>query len=264
MTKCILTIAGSDPSGGAGIQADLKTFSALGGYGMSVITALTAQNTQGVDSVLPVPADFVEQQFDSIHRDIVITSAKIGMLMNESIVMRISDLLDRYSLPFVVLDTVMVAKGGHPLLAPNAIAAIRRELLPKVSLITPNLPEAAALLGCTEAKTEAEMEIQAKRLCDMGCQAVLVKGGHLNSESSPDYLVVGEAVHRFIATRIATHHTHGTGCTLSAAIATLLPNHDLVTAIQKAKTYLTHALGAADRLAIGQGIGPAHHFHAWW
>ncbi|MCW2475673.1 bifunctional hydroxymethylpyrimidine kinase/phosphomethylpyrimidine kinase [Candidatus Symbiopectobacterium sp. NZEC151] len=261
-----LTIAGTDPSGGAGIQADLKTFSALSAYGTSVITALVAQNTQGVQSVYRIEPDFVAAQLDSVLSDVRIDSAKIGMLAQSDIVEAVAERLQRYAVPYIVLDTVMLAKSGDPLLAPEAVAAIRETLLPRVSLITPNLPEAAALLACNAATTESEMKAQGQGLLEMGCRAVLIKGGHLSDAESPDWLFQrGHAPQRFCAPRVKTRHTHGTGCTLSAALAALRPRHpDWENTVQAAKHYLQHALLAADSLEVGQGIGPVHHFHQWW
>lgn len=263
MVKC-LTIAGSDPSGGAGIQADLKTFSALGVYGMSVITALTAQSTQGVDSVLAISPQFIKAQFDSIYKDIQIDSVKIGMLMNQDIVHMIYQLLKSASISTIVLDTVMIAKGGHPLLKSDAVAAIRDLLLPLATIITPNLPEAATLLGSEEAKTEEQMQEQGHELLKLGCQAVLMKGGHLLSDESPDYLITADRAIRLTSSRIQTKNTHGTGCTLSSAIAALLPTYSLEQAITEAKNYVHSAICHADDLSVGKGIGPTHHFYRWW
>jgi hydroxymethylpyrimidine/phosphomethylpyrimidine kinase len=260
-----LTIAGSDSGGGAGIQADLKAFSALGAYGMSVITALTAQNTQGVHAVHAVPPDFVLAQLDAVLADIRVDSVKIGMLANAEIVAAVARGLRQHRPACVVLDTVMIAKGGHPLLLPEAIAGIRDELLPLANLITPNLPEAAALLGGTQAQTEQQMQDQGRALLQMGAQAVLMKGGHLGGDESPDWLITPTGFTRFAAQRIPTQHTHGTGCTLSAALAALRPKHpDWPSTVQAAKNYLLAAIAAADQLQVGQGIGPVQHFHAWW
>lgn len=260
-----LTIAGTDPSGGAGIQADLKTFSALQAYGTSVITALVAQNTCGVQSVYRIEPAFVAAQLDSVLDDVRIDSAKIGMLAESDIVDTVADALASYTIPYVVLDTVMVAKSGDPLLAPEAVEAIRRRLLPVVSLITPNLSEAAALLDCPMATNEKEMLEQGKALLAMGCSAVLMKGGHLSESESPDWLITTQGAVRFSSPRVATKHTHGTGCTLSAALAALRPRYDnWEQTIQVAKAYLQQALMMADSLEVGHGIGPVHHFHAWW
>ncbi|RJL50871.1 bifunctional hydroxymethylpyrimidine kinase/phosphomethylpyrimidine kinase [Pectobacterium carotovorum] len=261
-----LTIAGTDPSGGAGIQADLKAFSALGAYGTSVITALVAQNTRGVQSVYRIEPDFVAAQLDSVLSDVRIDSAKIGMLAQTDIVETVAERLRRYAVPFVVLDTVMLAKSGDPLLAPEAVESIRRELLPLVSLITPNLPEAAALLNTLPATNEREMREQGEALLAMGCQAVLMKGGHLSEAESPDWLFSRQAEpQRFSSPRVKTRHTHGTGCTLSAALAALRPRHDSwAETVKAAKDYLLQALQQADTLEVGHGIGPVHHFHRWW
>ncbi|AKA37938.1 bifunctional hydroxymethylpyrimidine kinase/phosphomethylpyrimidine kinase [Yersinia ruckeri] len=260
-----LTIAGTDPSGGAGIQADLKTFSALGAYGTSVVTALVAQNTRGVQSVYPIDPTFVAAQLDSVLDDVRIDTAKIGMLANQHIVQLVAEKIRQYPIEFVVLDTVMLAKSGDPLLAPEAIVALREQLLPQVSLITPNLPEAAALLGCQPATNEQQMCDQGRALLAMGCQAVLMKGGHLTGNDSPDWLFTPSGEYRFCLPRIATRHTHGTGCTLSAALAALRPRQShWAETVSAAKSYLQGALQQADTLEVGEGIGPVHHFYRWW
>lgn len=260
-----LTIAGTDPSGGAGIQADLKTFSALGAYGASVITALVAQNTCGVQSIYQIEPAFVAAQLDSVLNDLRIDSVKIGMLANAGIVQAVAERLRRYQPEYVVLDTVMLAKSGDPLLAPEAVESIRRELLPLASVITPNLPEAAALLECAPAENELQMREQGRALLAMGCQAVLMKGGHLSESDSPDWLFTSGQEQRFNAPRVATRHTHGTGCTLSAALAALRPRRqNWALTLADAKVYLLRALQQADTLEVGHGIGPVHHFHAWW
>jgi hydroxymethylpyrimidine/phosphomethylpyrimidine kinase len=274
----VLTIAGSDSGGGAGIQADLKTFSALGAYGASVITALTAQNTRGVQAVEIPPADFVTAQLDAVFSDIRIDAVKIGMLANADIVRAVADSLHRYRPAYVILDTVMVAKSGHALLAPDAVTALRDTLLPLATLITPNLPEAAALLAEPVATNEAGMVRQGKALRAAGARAVLIKGGHLGNHSdnpqSPDWLIEADVsgqlqATRITAARIAVPNTHGTGCTLSAAIAALAPRRaTLVEAVRDAKAYLSEALAQSTRLTVSSNtdasIGPVHHFHAWW
>lgn len=260
----ILTIAGSDPSGGAGIQADLKAFSALGTYGMSIITALTAQSTQGVTGVLPVPTEFIEKQYHTLMDDIEVDAVKMGALVNSEIIHTVADLLESRPIPFVVLDTVMIAKGGHPLLVEDAVSAIRDRMLPLADIITPNLPEAAALLGAEEAKSEAEMEEQGRALLALGPKAVLMKGGHLAHTTSPDLLITSAGVERFVSPRIETKNTHGTGCTLSAAIAALYPQYGLKEGVQLAKAYIDGAIANADKLGVGKGIGPTHHFYRWW
>lgn len=260
-----LTIAGTDPSGGAGIQADLKTFSALGAYGCSVITALVAQNTRGVQSVYRITPEFVVAQLDSVLSDVRIDTTKIGMLAEADIVEAVAERLQRYQVKNVVLDTVMLAKSGDPLLSPSAVGTIRTRLLPQVSIITPNLPEAAVLLDTPHARNEQEMLEQGRALLQLGCEAVLMKGGHLSDAESPDWLFTREGEQRFTAPRILTKNTHGTGCTLSAALAALRPrHHDWAGTVQEAKTWLSAALAQADTLEVGEGIGPVHHFHAWW
>ena len=266
MIPNVLTIAGSDPSGGAGIQADLKTFSALGGYGMSVLTGLTAQNTRGVVGVHPVPAEFVTRQLDAVFDDIRVDSVKIGMLATAEVVAAVAGVLAVRRPRFIVLDPVMVAKSGDRLLLADAVASLREVLLPLVDVVTPNLPEAADLLGEPEATDEATMATQAKALAALG-PAVLLKGGHLGGAESPDLLLEPDATApvRLTAQRIATTSDHGTGCTLSSAIAALRPRHDnLLDTVRAAKEYLTGALAAAGRLEVGHGHGPVHHFHAWW
>jgi hydroxymethylpyrimidine/phosphomethylpyrimidine kinase len=261
----VLTIAGSDSSGGAGIQADLKTFSALGVYGASVVTALTAQNTQGVVAVLPTPADFVAAQLDAVFSDLRIDAVKIGMLVNTEIVAVVAAALKRYRPATVVLDTVMISKSGHALLADEAVLALRDTLLPICDLLTPNLPEAARLLNCEVAREETEMVRQGVLLQRMGPKAVLMKGGHLGGKHSPDWLIDGFGNGKLGAARIEVTGTHGTGCTLSAAIAALRPQRlDMASAVNDAKTYLSSALMQGPRLSVGSGIGPVHHFHAWW
>ncbi len=262
----VLTIAGSDPSGGAGIQADLKTFSALGAYGMSAITGLTAQNTVGVRSVFPVPAPFVAEQLDAVFDDVRVDAVKIGMLADASVVSAVAAVLAERRPPFVVLDPVMVAKSGDRLLAEAAVAALVGELLPMADLVTPNLPEAADLLGVAEATSEVVMAEQLAALVARG-PAVLLKGGHLGGPESPDLFQEspGGPVERLVAARIPTKSDHGTGCTLSSAIAALRPRRDdTLTAIRDAKAYLTGALAAASALSVGSGHGPVHHFHGMW
>lgn len=265
MIPNVLTIAGSDSGGGAGIQADLKTFSALGAFGASAITALTAQNTHGVTAVHAPPAEFMTAQLDAVFGDLRIDAVKLGMLANADIVRAVAAALRRYRPRYVVLDTVMISKSGHALLQPEAVAALRDELLPLASVITPNLPEAAALLGQAEAHDEDGMRAQAAALRALGAPGVLIKGGHLAGEESPDWLFDADGEYRLSAPRVSTRHTHGTGCTLSAAIAALLPqSNDLREAVRGAKDYLVGALKNADRLSVGTGIGPVHHFHRWW
>ncbi len=260
-----LTIAGSDSSGGAGIQADLKTFAALGVYGASVITALTAQNTNGVTGIHPVPAEFVTAQIDAVFGDLKVKAVKIGMLAERATVDAIVAGLARWSPRHIVLDPVMVATSGDRLLAPDAVEGLRTRLIPRASLITPNLPEAAALLDEAVVASEAAIESQGKRLLSMGCAAVLIKGGHGQGSESIDYLFRGSGTIALAAPRIATKNTHGTGCSLSSAIAAgLAKGEDLETAIRHAKTWISAAIAAADRLGVGHGNGPIHHFHKFY
>ncbi|HSZ91095.1 MAG TPA: bifunctional hydroxymethylpyrimidine kinase/phosphomethylpyrimidine kinase [Acetobacteraceae bacterium] len=260
----VLTIAGSDPSGGAGIQADLKTFSALGVYGASVITALTAQNTQGVRGFTVVEPDFVAAQIDSVFEDLRIDAVKIGMVATAAVAMAIAGRLRHYKPRNVVLDPVMVAKSGDRLLQDDAIAAISGQLVPLATVITPNLPEAAVLCGEAAPATLADMHRTVRALHGLGARAVLLKGGALDSADSPDLLFDGSNMIELPARRIATRNTHGTGCTLSAALAALLPRYELPEAARRAKAYLTAALAASDRLSVGSGRGPVHHFYALW
>jgi hydroxymethylpyrimidine/phosphomethylpyrimidine kinase len=259
-----LTIAGSDSSGGAGIQADLKTFAALGVYGASVITALTAQNTNGVSGIHLVPADFVTAQMDAVFSDLDVKAVKIGMVGQLATVDAIVVALKRWSPKHVVLDPVMVATSGDRLLAADAAEALRTKLIPRASLITPNLPEAAALLDEPVAESKTSIERQGKRLLAMGCPAVLIKGGHGQGAESIDYLVRGNGIIALTAPRIATKNTHGTGCSLSSAIAAgLARGEDMETAVRNAKVWVSAAIAAADRLGVGHGNGPIHHFHAF-
>jgi hydroxymethylpyrimidine/phosphomethylpyrimidine kinase len=265
MIANVLTIAGSDSGGGAGIQADLKTFGALGAYGCSVVTALTAQNTRAVTAIHEVPADFVRAQLDAVFDDIEIAAVKIGMLASRAIVEAVAAGLERHGAQNVVLDPVMVAKSGDRLLRPDAVDALKRRLLPLATLITPNLPEAGDLLGLEEPGDEAGMIAAAAALRALGPRAVLVKGGHLVEADSVDILDDGGEPLTLVAPRVATANTHGTGCTLAAAIAALLgQGMALREAVRGAKAYLTQAIAAADRLEVGHGHGPVHHFHAWW
>jgi hydroxymethylpyrimidine/phosphomethylpyrimidine kinase len=265
MTAIAVTIAGSDSSGGAGIQADLKTFSALGVYGASVITALTAQNTQGVSAIHDVPAHFIAAQIDAVFSDLKVNAVKIGMLSQPVAIATVTAGLERWKQTRVVLDPVMIATSGDRLLAPAAIEGLKRDLIPRALLITPNLHEAAALLDAPVAQNEEEMRGQAERLLALGAKAVLIKGGHAQGPEAVDLLVTPAAAARLSAEKVDTVHTHGTGCTLSAAIAAgLAKGYRLSEAVADAKTYVTHAIAAADELEIGRGHGPTHHFHAWW
>src|SRR6478752_6224903 len=261
-TPIALTIAGSDSSGGAGVQADLKTFAALGVYGAAVITALTAQNTMGVRGIHQVPAAFVTAQIDAVFSDLAVGAVKIGMVAQLDNIDAIAAGLKRWSPKHVVLDPVMVATSGDRLLASEAIEALRSKLIPCASIITPNLPEAAALLGEPVAESEAAVEHQGKRLLAMGCRAVLIKGGHGEGAESIDYLIDPQGTRALPAPRIATKNTHGTGCSLSSAIAAgLAKGEGLETAVRNAKAWISAAISAADRFSVGHGHGPIHHFH---
>jgi len=260
-----LTIAGSDPSGGAGIQADLKTFSAHGAYGTSVVTALTAQSTRGVTGVHTVPTDFVAEQWRTLVADVRVDAIKIGMLATAELADLVATFLDEGVSEYVVLDPVMVATSGDRLLDADAVDAVRR-LLPRASLVTPNLPEAADLLGTTPARTTAEMLDHAHALADLGAQRVLLKGGHrADGDRSVDVLVGPEGSHELSAPRVETRHTHGTGCSLSSALAALRPQRESwYAAAQEAKQWLTAALHHGRDLGIGSGAGPVHHLHNLW
>jgi hydroxymethylpyrimidine/phosphomethylpyrimidine kinase len=265
MTPIALTIAGSDSSGGAGIQADLKTFAALGVYGATVITALTAQSTHGVTAIHEVPPDFITAQMYAVLSDLAVGAVKIGMLPCAGAIAAVAAGLDTWTLANVVLDPVMVASSGDRLLAGDAIVEFKRELIPRARVVTPNLPEAAALLDTTMATDEHEMLLQAEGILALGAKAVLIKGGHGTGHESVDLLLDGGAVTRLAARRIATRNTHGTGCTLSSAIAAgLAKGRDLASAVSEAKDYVTAAIAAADRLDVGGGPGPLHHFYAVW
>ena len=264
-TPVALTIAGSDSSGGAGIQADLKTFAALGVYGASVITALTAQNTKAISAIHPLPGDFVTAQLDAVFGDLDVGAVKIGMVAQVSTIEAVAASLRHWSPKHVVLDPVMVATSGDRLLAEDAIEALRTKLIPRASLITPNLPEAAALLGEGVAASEAAIESQGKKLLAMGCPAVLIKGGHGQGRESIDYLIDGKRIVALAAPRVATKNTHGTGCSLSSAIAAHLAKGDeMETAVRNAKRWISAAIAAADRLTVGHGRGPIHHFHRYY
>ena len=253
-----LTIAGSDSGGGAGIQADLKSFSAMGVYGASVITAITVQNTQAVTAIHPVPDDIVTAQIRAVLDDIDIHAIKIGMLGTPSLIKAVAEALSNFS-GSVVLDPVMIAKSGDTLLADNAIDALKTHLIPRATLLTPNLPEADSLVG---AGTLAE---QSARLFGLGAQAVLMKGGHADGATCVDALVTPDATREFSAPRVATANTHGTGCSFSSAIAACLAQGlGLEDSVARAHDWLHQAIRHADRLDVGQGHGPVHHFHALW
>ena len=258
----VLTIAGSDSGGGAGIQADLKTISANRCYGMSVITALTAQNTLGVTAIHAVPVDFVAAQMDAVLSDIGADAIKIGMLFSPELIRTVADGLRRHGAKNIVLDPVMVAQSGDKLLQDEAVAAIKEHLIPLADLITPNLPEASVLLD-REITSEADLSAAATDLAAMGAGNVLIKGGHLESENSDDCLYLGDE-QRLVTLegeRVVTRNNHGTGCTLSSAIAAYLARgEDMETAVRLGKDYITGAIQAGAAYEIGRGNGPVHHF----
>lgn len=258
-----LTIAGSDPSGGAGIQADIKTFTALGVYGASVLTALTAQNTRGVTGIHPVPPDFIGAQIDAVASDLAVAATKTGMLGDAATIAAVAAGIARHALFPLVVDPVMVATSGDPLLPPEAVAAVRDRLLPLATVITPNLHEAARLLGTEVASSVAAMEQQAAGLLALGCHAALVKGGHATGADAIDVLAVrGAPTVTFAAQRIDTANTHGTGCTLASAIAAHLAlGLALPEAVTRAKSFLTEAIRSGSAMSIGTGTGPVDHMH---
>lgn len=267
-TTIALTIAGSDSGGGAGIQADLKTFSALGAFGCSVIAALTAQNTKAVTAIMDIPPSFVAEQIDAVFSDISVSAVKIGMLNSAAIIDVVADRLQRYKPQWIVVDPVMVAKSGDRLLHEDAVNSLRDRLLPLATLITPNLPEAADLLGIDMPTNREKMYEAASALLALGSQSVLIKGGHLSGASSPDLLLstsTPNAARWFESERAHTKNTHGSGCTLSSAIAALLPRYrDIDKAVAHAKSYIQNAINNADKLNVGSGHGPLHHFYQWW
>jgi hydroxymethylpyrimidine/phosphomethylpyrimidine kinase len=265
MTAIAVTMAGSDSGGGAGIQADLKTFSALGVYGASVVTALTAQNTHGVAGIHDVPPEFVTAQIDAVFSDLEVDAVKIGMLSKPAIIEAVAAGLDKYGQRKVVLDPVMVATSGDKLISDDAVAVIVRELFPRAAVVTPNQPEAARLLGLGLAEDRAGMEAQAAKLMALGARAVLLKGGHGHGPESADFLLTEDGGQWLPSPRIATQNTHGTGCTLSSAIAAgFAHGHSLRVAVADAKDYVSAAIAAADRIKAGSGRGPVHHFYKWW
>jgi hydroxymethylpyrimidine/phosphomethylpyrimidine kinase len=257
-----LTIAGSDSGGGAGIQADLKTFVMLGVHGMSALTALTAQNTVGVQGVSEVPPDFVRQQIASVATDIGIDAAKTGMLSSAPIIEAVAEAITDHAIPNLVCDPVFVSKHGDALLAESAVVALRTKLLPLATVITPNVPEAEGLLGRTLTTDEPD-EDAARELVELGPRWVLLKGGHLSSDDATDLLTDGDEVFRLEAKRVATKHTHGTGCTLSAALAAnLAKGLDVPDAAREAKKFVTRAI--ERHLSIGHGIGPVNPAWGLW
>jgi len=259
----VLTIAGSDSGGGAGIQADLKTMSANGCYGMSVITALTAQNTMGVTGIHPVPVDFVKQQMEAVLTDIGTDAVKIGMLYSPELIETVAAQLKKFNVANIVLDPVMVAQSGDKLLRDDAIDAIKKYLLPMADIVTPNLPEASVLLG-RKIRELNELEQAAKDLAKFGSRNILIKGGHLEDGTSDDLLYLGEDKRIILlkGKRVTTRNNHGTGCTLSSAIASFIAKgNDIEQAVWLAKTYITGAITAGAAYTIGHGHGPVHHFY---
>lgn len=260
----LLSIAGSDPSGGAGVQADLKTFSAFGCYGMSAITALTAQNTRGVSAFYPVSPEIVAQQIEAVLSDIPPDAIKIGMTATPEITSAVATTLARYDVGAIVLDPVLVPTQGVTLAAAGLENALMQTLVPLARLVTPNIHEAAALTGTARAATVEDMAAQGRRLRDAGARAVLVKGGDLDGEPT-DVLISAGETRVFRGRRVDTRHTHGTGCALSSAIACQLARGaPLTDAIAAAKSWLERALESAEALRLSNGRGPPHHFHALW
>jgi hydroxymethylpyrimidine/phosphomethylpyrimidine kinase len=261
----VLTIAGSDSGGGAGIQADLKTMSALGVYGLSVITALTAQNTRSVTAIHDAPPEIIRAQLDAVFDDIRIDAVKIGMLSRAEVIHMVAERLRHYGAEIIVLDPVMVAKSGDALLQPEAVSALIEHMLPLATVITPNLPEAGVLLGRAAPADIEEMRQAATDLRALGPKAVLLKGGHLLEGEAIDIFEDEGGQQALHGERIVTGNTHGTGCTLSAAIAAYLGQGlALQDAARLAKRYIANAIAAADSLDVGSGHGPVHHFHALW
>jgi hydroxymethylpyrimidine/phosphomethylpyrimidine kinase len=267
MTPIAVTIAGSDSSGGAGIQADLKTFAALRVYGASVITALTAQNTMGVQGIHDVPPDFVLAQIESVFSDLSVRAVKIGMLSQVETIVAVAEGLKRHAgtIP-IVLDPVMVATSGDRLITDAAVEALRQHLLPLAEIVTPNLPELGCLIGEPTAPNENAAVAQGRRLLALGARAALIKGGHADGSESIDHLMGADGtMRRFAALRIDTRNSHGTGCTLSSAVAAgLARGLPLAEAVSQAKRYVTAAIAAAETVPVGRGHGPVHHFHALW
>ncbi len=261
-----LTIAGSDSGGGAGIQADLKTFSALGCFGMSAITALTAQNTHSVTGIFPVPPEFIGEQIDAVLSDIGANAVKIGMLHSPEVIETVAKKLAQWNCPNIVLDPVMISKSGDKLLRDDAVSALKKVLIPKAFIITPNLPEASVLLG-REVITPEDMTRAAKDLAELGCANVLLKGGHLTGRDSLDLLFQKDTdgLTELPGIRIDTLNSHGTGCSLSSAVcANLARGQELETAVKAAKAWLTGALEAGADYTTGKGHGPVHHFYDLW
>lgn len=261
-TPIVLTIAGSDSGGGAGIQADIKAISATGCYACTVITAITAQNTLGVSAIFPIPLEYVEKQLDAVFTDLNVVAVKVGMLADADTIKLVAAKIKQYQPTFLVVDPVMIATSGDVLLKASAISTLKSELLPLADIITPNLPEGAALIGSELPDNAEDMLQMVTGLRQLGVKTILLKGGHLEQhENSNDLLIFPEQVHHLTAKRIHTRNTHGTGCTLSSAIASYLAQgHDLLRAVQLGKRYISEAIAHADELVIGRGHGPVNHF----
>ena len=263
-TPIVLTIAGSDSGGGAGIQADIKAMSATGSFACSVITAITSQNTQGVSAIFPIPLDHVASQLDAVFSDLNVVAVKVGMLADSNIIKVVADKINQYQPKYLVIDPVMVATSGDLLLEQSAISTLKEALIPLADIITPNLPEGAALTGKPVPESEADMQDMVEELRALGAKAVLLKGGHLEQdENSNDLLILPASTALISAKRFPTKNTHGTGCTLSSAIASYLAQgNELTQSVELGKRYISEAIAHADQLNVGQGHGPVNHFYA--
>ena len=263
-TPIVLTIAGSDSGGGAGIQADIKAMSATGSFACSVITAITSQNTQGVSAIFPIPLDHVASQLDAVFSDLNVVAVKVGMLADSNIIKVVADKINQYQPKYLVIDPVMVATSGDLLLEQSAISTLKEALIPLADIITPNLPEGAALTGKAVPASEADMQDMVEELRALGAKAVLLKGGHLEQdENSNDLLILPASTALISAKRFPTKNTHGTGCTLSSAIASYLAQgNELTQSVELGKRYISEAIAHADQLNVGQGHGPVNHFYA--
>ncbi|MFM2600772.1 bifunctional hydroxymethylpyrimidine kinase/phosphomethylpyrimidine kinase [Vibrio fortis] len=263
-TPIVLTIAGSDSGGGAGIQADIKAMSATGSFACSVITAITSQNTQGVSAIFPIPLDHVASQLDAVFSDLNVVAVKVGMLADSNIIKVVADKIKQYQPKHLVIDPVMVATSGDLLLEQSAISTLKEALIPLADIITPNLPEGAALTGKPVPESEADMQDMVEELRALGAKAVLLKGGHLEQdENSNDLLILPTSTALISAKRFPTKNTHGTGCTLSSSIASYLAQgNELTQSVELGKRYISEAIAHADQLNVGQGHGPVNHFYA--
>ncbi|MDK9761071.1 bifunctional hydroxymethylpyrimidine kinase/phosphomethylpyrimidine kinase [Vibrio sp. D420a] len=263
-TPIVLTIAGSDSGGGAGIQADIKAMSATGSFACSVITAITSQNTQGVSAIFPIPLDHVASQLDAVFSDLNVVAVKVGMLADSNIIKVVADKIKQYQPKHLVIDPVMVATSGDLLLEQSAISTLKEALIPLADIITPNLPEGAALTGKPVPESEADMQDMVEELRALGAKSVLLKGGHLEQdENSNDLLILPTSTALISSKRFPTKNTHGTGCTLSSAIASYLAQgNDLTQSVELGKRYISEAIAHADQLNVGQGHGPVNHFYS--